>query len=277
MMLRISALLCATFFSAFALNGAYAAERIPGGGKASASSGEITQAYYGSPTTRYGHGVLGDAIEGGSLHVKTSGGKELSVTLEQAFVFEDITPRLADLDGDGTAEVITILSSLKEGGSLAVFGLKDGALTLVARTPFIGRTNRWLNIAGIAKFSGNARPEIALVKTPHLGGALEFWRLRNNALVKIASAPSFSNHAIGSTSLGLSAIADANGDGLPDLYVPAAGRQSLRLMSFSNGQLKELENWPLSAPASGNFSFKGRDLIVPLAGGKQFIVDGAKR
>ena len=155
---------------------AQASERLPDGGVARFKSGNIRAAWYSSPTGRYDHGVLGDAIEGGGLTVRLADGKTVELLLPETEVFEDITPRLVDLNGDGNAEVIAILSSLQKGGALAVYGIKGGKLALLAKTPFIGQSRRWLNIAGIADYDGGGGPEIALVKTPHIGGELQIWR-----------------------------------------------------------------------------------------------------
>ena len=47
-------------------------------------------------------------------------------------VFEDRTPRVVDLDGDGANEVVAIRSSLSEGGGVAVYGLREGRLAELA-------------------------------------------------------------------------------------------------------------------------------------------------
>ena len=65
-------------------------------------------------------------------------------------VFEDRKPRLADLDGDGTDEIIVVRSYLDRGAALSIVKLKAEGLEIVAETPAIGRANRWLNPAGIA-------------------------------------------------------------------------------------------------------------------------------
>jgi FG-GAP-like repeat len=256
---------------------AHAAERLPDGGVARFKTGGIRSAWYSSPTDRYDHGVLGDAIEGGGLTVRLADGRTAELLLPQTEVFEDITPRLADLDGDGSAEVIAILSSLQKGGALAVYGVRDGKPALLAKTPFIGQKHRWLNIAGIADYDGDGRPEIALVKTPHIGGKLQFWRFAGSGLKRIASAQGFSNHFIGSRVQNLSATLDANGDARPDLAVPSADRTKLRVMTLQGGNLKELKTIDLGAPVSGNITLAGgTKLGVPVKGGKR-IVDAAAR
>ena len=150
-------------------------------------------------------------------------------------VFEDRTPRLADLDGDGTVEVIAIRSSLAKGASVTVYGLVGGKLNERASTGFIGRSNRWLNIAGIADFDGQPSLEIAYVCTPHIGGTLFFYAYRHGSLERIGSIDGFSNHVIGSREMRLSAVADVDSDGRDDLALPSDNRRTLRVIGLKPG------------------------------------------
>ena len=50
----------------------------------------------------------------------------------------------------------------------------------------------------------------------------------------------FSNHQIYSRELGMSAVLDFNGDGIPDLLVPDAKREALRVVTFANGQFRQI-------------------------------------
>jgi hypothetical protein len=203
---------------------------------------DLSKAWYILPTRRYDHGILGDAIEAGGLAVETRDGKVITLKLPKDQVFEDRIPRFADLDGDGMAEIVTILSSIHKGGSIAVYSLKSGALKKQAQTPFIGRPYRWLNIAGIADFNGDGKKDIAGVWTPHIGGTLKFWTLARGRLKKIGSITGFSNHFIGSRDQRLSAVRDVNGDGIADLALPSANRKALRIVGFAKGRLVEHAN-----------------------------------
>lgn len=224
---------------------ARSADAIPDGGIATASGRGIVRAWYSEPTERYGHGVLGDRIEAGALTVADSSGRLHMTVLAPNFVFEDLTPRLADIDGDGSAEVVTIRSHLDAGAAIAVYGLRGGRLVEIAATEPIGSPNRWLNIAGIADFTGDGRSDIALVKTPHIGGRLEIWTLRSESLRRVGFAEGFSNHAIGSTERGLSAIADANDDGIADLALPDANRSALQIVSARGGMIRPIATIPV--------------------------------
>jgi len=201
---------------------------------------EAVAAWYGTPTRRYRHAILGDDIEAGSLHVALRDGRSFEFRLPESEVFEDRTPRITDLDGDGRFEVITIRSFANAGGSVAIYGLRGGELVELAATDPIGRTNRWLNIAGIADYAGRGKPQIAYVETPHIGGTLFFVEWRGKALVPIASIAGFSNHRIGAREQDLSADIDFNADGRPDIAVPSNDRQTLRVVGIEKGQAKEL-------------------------------------
>ncbi len=78
------------------------------------------------------------------------------------------------------------------------------------------------------------------VKTPHIGGRLELWTLQSGSLTRVAAAEGFSNHAIGSTELGLSATADVDGNNVPDLALPDAGLAALRVLSIRDGVIRQV-------------------------------------
>ena len=245
-------------------------------GRITTGTGNIVEAWYSEPTTRYGHAVLGDGIEAGALKIKNARGETYTFRLPSTEVFEDIAPRLADLDRNGTTEVITILSSQSDGASIAVFGLNGNAFTKIAQTPFIGRSNRWLNIAEINHFGGNRRPDIAAVITPHLAGVLQYYRFRNGRLVRIAQAAGFSNHFIGSNELRLSTAADVNKNGIPDLILPSLARNELVMVGTERNQFKELAR--VTLPARINRAIGARDndgaleFLVGLDNGKVYVV-----
>lgn len=209
---------------------------LPGGSVARASRGDIRGAWYARPTGRYQHGVLGDSIEGGALSVVTNDGTRLELVLPGSHVFEDLTPRIADLDGDGRNEVVTIRSSLDRGSAVAVYGLAGGKLVERGATAEIGKANRWLSIAGIADYLTDGVLHIAFVETPHIGGTLKFARFSGGRLsVAARTIPGVSNHVIGSSRLSMSASADIDGDGVTELAVPSADRRSLVI--FSGGRI----------------------------------------
>ncbi len=217
-------------------------------GEVSTGVNGIAEAWLTGPTRRYPHGIMGDAIEASGIRVVTAEGNILEMTLGPNSVFEDRLARLADVDGDGRDEVIVVRSYLNAGAALAVYEVRDGALRRKAEAPAIGRPSRWLNPVGVADFDGDGVPELAAVITPHIGGILKVYSVQGGVLVEeAATARGFSNHFIGSRELGLSAMADANGDGVTDIFVPSADRRALRIVTFARSDFAEIANLPLPA------------------------------
>jgi hypothetical protein len=227
----------------------------------------IRRAWLSAPTTRYGHGVLGDGIEAGSVSAVLQDGRTVTFSLPEDSVFEDRYPRLIDINGDGKDEILLVRSYLDRGAALVVLAPTGNHLEIIAEAPAIGLTHRWLNPVGMGDFDGDGINELAAVITPHIGGTLQLYEKRGNRLVEDTSAYGFSNHQMGSRNLGLSAIADLNGDGLPEIVLPDASRDNLRAVSFDKGKFKELFRVPLngditSPVVSADLDHDGRYEII---------------
>ncbi|MFD0915971.1 hypothetical protein ACFQ14_06085 [Pseudahrensia aquimaris] len=247
----------------------------------SVDAGDISEAWYIKPTQRYAHAILGDDVEAGGLAVRTADSKVFQIDLPEEEVFEDITPRIIDLDGLGKNHVVTLRSHKDKGASIAVYGLVDEELILLAQTSYIGRTNRWRNVAGIEDFDGDGSLQIAEVVTPHIGGTLNFWTWKNGALVFSGSAFGFSNHEIGSREQRLSTVNDFDGDGVSDIALPSGDRKSLRLMRFdgtARGEkmLQEIASIPLPAridkAIGSHFNGRGTTITVGLEDGSVYVI-----
>ncbi len=160
-----------------------------------ASAQDIAKATYADPTTRYAHGVLGDAIEHGTLIMETSDARRFRVTLPQRRVFEDTEPRLFDVDGDGAREVIVVEADAELGARLSVYDTTG----LVASNDFIGQRNRWLAPAGVGAhdLDGDGRVELIFVDRPHLARTLRIYEFREGELQLEAAFQGVTNHRIG--------------------------------------------------------------------------------
>lgn len=199
---------------------------LPDGDAISTPDGSLT-AWLTGPTGIYRHGILGDAVEATGYRIVRRGGA----------VFEDRRVRLVDVTGDGEDELIVVRSDLDRGAALAVYGLTEQGIELLAATPPIGQAHRWLNPAAVADFDGDGQLEIAYVETPHIGGVLTILGLRVRGLSVEASDFGYSNHAIGSRVLDMAAVVDWNGDGVADLALPDSTRRQLRVATMAGGRI----------------------------------------
>lgn len=214
---------------------------------ATGGRGGIARAWLAEPTPRYRHAALGDALEGGALTVEDRDGTRQTVRLPEAEVFEDLTPRLVDMDGDGADEVLVVRSHRDLGASVVVYGLDgEGRLVEKGATPPLGLPQRWLNPVGAADIDGDGAVEVVVVETPHGGGSLQVWEWRDGGFLRGPSVGNVSNHAMRSRLLGLHAMTDVDGDGLPDVVVPDQGRKDLRIFSFATGRPREIATVPLA-------------------------------
>lgn len=240
-------------------------DALPDGRIAVAASGDIRSAWYGRPTTRYAHGVLGDAIEGGSLVVVDTSGLSHEHVLPDHQVFEDITPRIADLDGDGRNEVITIRASATGGAGVAIYGLTGGILTLRGEGSENGRANRWLNIAGLRPRADGSLT-IYGVRTPHIGGRLFALEFADGQITEHNDiALDVSNHLIGSRELGLSAIGQFGGR--LELVLPSQDRSRLRF------PLSERPDIALPGPIDKAIALIDGRIVTATESGTLIVVD----
>ena len=200
---------------------------------------DIAQAWLTRPTQRYAHGILGDAIEAGGLAVKTRDGAVLELVLPDELVFEDRQARLRDLDGDGRDEVIVVLSSVSEGGALAIYGVRGGKLVKLAQTPHIGRSNRWINPTEFADLDGDGRVEITAVWKPHLARELQAWRYANGKLTHVTTIEGYSNHEIGSRVQDMTEVVKLS-DGGTALAIPAPGYDEIAFLVLKGGKFSEV-------------------------------------
>jgi hypothetical protein len=199
-----------------------------------ADGSDTIKVSYADLSARYGHGVLGDALEPTTL-LATSNTNSPScgsrIKLDTQHVFEDTAPRLVDLTGDGLPEIITVRSHAAKGAQLAIYALdaEYHQLSLLVTTPYIGTRYRWLAPLGAADLDGDGRMEIAYVDRPHLAKTLRIWRFNKGDLREVGFFPGVTNHRIGEEDI---AGGIRTCGGVPEMILADAAWQSLLALRF---------------------------------------------
>ena len=178
-------------------------------------------------------------------------------------VFEDLLPRLIDLDGDGRDELVLVESDLLRGAALVVLGLRpappasgpapqgraaDSAapmeLTELARSPYAGSSFLWLNPLGFADFDGDGRTDVSAVVTPHIGGTLTLYHYRPPLLVPFARAMDVSNHRMGSIEQQLGVVLQPAAPAQrASIVVPDMTRRALHWLQWgADGQWRDMSD-----------------------------------
>ncbi len=195
------------------------------------SNGVVTVALVG-PSDRYAHGVLGDELEATGLGILDADGPRTTIKIDEPDVIEAVSPMLADVDGDGTDEIVVTLSNADDGARLAAYSV---AGELVAETAAIGQGNRWRNLLAVAPIGPNGEIEVIDVRTPHIGGTLQFFQFDASSggpqLRRVAAIEQYSTHTIGSRNLDLGIVADGDGDDALDVVLPTQDLRSLAVVS----------------------------------------------
>ncbi|MCO6382768.1 VCBS repeat-containing protein [Oceanicola sp. 502str15] len=215
---------------------------------------QISGANYALPTTRYPHGALGDDEEWGALVVGVqlkmpcrAGSSNYQATLPQELVFEDLSPRLWDITGDGKPEVVVVESHAAQGARLAVWGIGETGLERLGATPFIGTRNRWLAPVGAGDLDGDGAVEIAYVDRPHLARVLRVWRWDGGQLVEVAELSGVTNHRFGEPVIH-GGLRDCRGG--PELVVADPGWQRLVGVRLVEGTLVARDLGAIEGPES---------------------------
>ena len=235
---------------------------------------DIVQAWLALPTKRYPHGLLGDIIEATAVRVRTRDGTVLSYTLPEDSVFEDLIPRVYDIDRDGRDEVILVKSRRNNGSSLLALGIRDAKLLPIAETESTGLNGEWLNPVGVADVDGDANLELLVVLSPHSNGTLVEYKFDGSRFVAGHKIAGVTNHVAGSRDQELSALLDVNADGKTDVLLPSSDRRFLRAFDFSAGPPIEFARISLPARVTGKLDiFPPYTLFVPLEDGRRVRID----
>ncbi|MEZ5776357.1 MAG: VCBS repeat-containing protein [Hyphomicrobiaceae bacterium] len=271
---------CEAGFCALAVKGTPRSESRPKdaieGSQIATSRGTIRRAYLAGATERAGTMPFGVPLAGRLVAVDdTNRSHVLELGLDR--VFEDLSPQIADLDGDGSSEVVTAIRDEAGGGRLAVIGLVDNDPRIIAESAPEG-PGRAVLAAAIGDLDGDGTLDIAAVADPAGEGVLTLWHYRDHRLEPGRSLPGFSNLVPGAPVTDLAAAADMDGDGIDDLVLPDRERTRLRVVSLAHGEVAEPGRIALPAPIVTRLlviPVKGRArplVVMGLADGKLAIV-----
>jgi hypothetical protein len=204
------------------------------------------------PTQRYVHGVIGDDLEAEGITVlkpsKDGVGVASRVSPESGGVFELVSPLW--FEGSGGEELLAVTESVEGIGSRISVYRPDG--DLVAAGPFYGEPQRWRHLLAAGPFGPNGELELAVVRTPHIGGVVELYDIdaTMGVLEIAATQPGYATHRIYTRNLDTARAGDLDGDGRWELLVPDQTYTELGAVHHERGGARVA--WTL--PAGGTMT-----------------------
>ena len=207
---------------------------------------------------RYVHGIMGDRLEGAGLVVFAVNDDDLQIitqiNLPGDAVYEGLSPLWADIDDDGRDDLVTTISQSRLGSRLRAYLLTDGGTTIEIDGPAIGQANRWQHQLAHAPFSPDGTPELVEVLTPHIGGVVRFYRFTGTCLAIVAQVRGYTSHVIGSRNLDLAVAGDFNGDGTPEIVLPAQRRDTIAGIQRTTNGAEVVWELPLGGTLATNLA-----------------------
>lgn len=223
-------------------NNKFKPRRILRDGIVTSSNKDIKHTWLYKQTLDYDHEILGDQIEAKAIAVLLKNKNKLTYELDEHHVFEDLKVRLYDINDDGKDELFVIKTHLDKGASLAMYRIENEKIVPSASTEYLNRTFRWLNVVGFSDFDGNGKKDVAIIKTPHIGGYLTIYEFNNNKFKQIYKRYGFTNHYIGSTELDMSAIFDLDDDKIDEFILVDMKAKNIKIANFKNKKFKVLKS-----------------------------------
>ncbi len=206
------------------------------------------------PTESYPHGVLGDTLEATMITlIATDGDPRVIrvIEIEPGDVIEGTAPIWVDLDGDGAREIIVTQSNSRAGARIVIYN-EDG--TRFASGEPIGQGFRWRHQLAVGQFIEGGLQEIAVVRTPHIGGVIEVYAVNEDRLTIQAELSGYSSHQIGSRNLDSALAADFDGDGRLEIVVPDQAQTALAGIQYTDMELDVVWEVPLGGRLTTNLA-----------------------
>ena len=223
-----------------------AADRVPHSRIASAG---FSLARLAGPTDRYAHGVLGDEIEASALAIGSDVGPGVRVELDGPEVIEGISAIAAELSDNGPFGFLVTVGDADVGARLRAYD-EDGAA--IAESDPIGQGYRWLHQIGVGPTGPGGEVEIIAVRTPHIGGVVEAYRLNGDRFERVAAIEGYSSHVLGSPNLDMALLADTDADGQLEVIVPTQDMTELAIIERTADGFAEVVRLPLDGRLATN-------------------------
>ena len=213
--------------------------------------------YAEASNRRYVHGIMGDDLEGSVLVVLrvVDDAFEIvaQVNLEGDAVYEGLSPMWADVDEDGTQDLITTVSDSRVGSRIRAYLFTDDGIHEVDGQS-IGQANRWQHQLAWGAFGANGEMQLVDVLTPHIGGVVRFYQFTGDSLEIVATQSDYTSHVIGSRNLDMAVAGDFNGDGQPEIVLPSQGRTSIAGIQNTADGARVMWELPLGSRLSANLA-----------------------
>jgi hypothetical protein len=111
-----------------------------------------------------------------------------------------------------------------------------------------------MHLIAAAGLGPDGEIEITAVRTPHIGGILEYYRLKDGILRVVHKRSGYSTHRTGSRNLDTAVAGDFNADGQVEMLVPAQDFKRLDSIKKTPGGSKVVHSIKLNSPLSTNLS-----------------------
>jgi len=199
---------------------------------------------------RYNHRIFGPKKEATGFVVIKNGQVTAKYELSGKRIFETLRPLIADIIPENPgSEILLTASDSDQGARLEIYSM-TGAF--IGSSEAIGKGYRWMHLLAVAPFGPNGEIEIATVRTPHIGGILEYYRWNGKELIKTASLEGVSTHRINSNNLNMAIAADFTGNHKVELFLPSQDFRTLILVKRIQAGVTMLKTIPLNGELNTN-------------------------